>query len=132
VRKKILVVDDDPEVIELLRFNLKKAGFAIGTAANGVEALMKVRSLAPDLILLDLMLPELDGLAVCETLRRNPLTASTPIVMLTAVPGALARLAGFESGATEFVAKPFSPRELIQVIQNVLRGAISGPKQARA
>jgi DNA-binding response OmpR family regulator len=132
VRKKILVVDDDPEVIELLRFNLKKAGFAIGTAANGVEALMKVRSLSPDLILLDLMLPELDGFAVCETLRRNPLTASTPIVMLTAVPGALARLAGFESGATEFVAKPFSPRELIQVIQNVLRGAISGPKQARA
>ena len=128
-------MDDDPELIELLRFNLKQAGFAIGTAANGVEALVKARSLAPDLILLDLMLPELDGFAVCETLRRNPATAVTPIIMLTAVSGAIARLAGFESGATEFLTKPFSPRELIQVIQNMLHCGVSvgepGPNAAR-
>src|SRR5579864_1498702 len=105
--KKILVVDDDADVVELLCFNLKKAGFAIGTAFNGVEALKKARSIAPDLILLDLMLPELDGFAVCEILRRDPATASIPIIMVTALSTQLARLAGLEAGANAYVTKPF-------------------------
>jgi DNA-binding response OmpR family regulator len=113
MRKKILVVEDDADLVELLCFNLKKAGFAIGTATDGVEALKKARSVVPDLILLDLMLPELDGFAVCEILRRDPATASIPIIMLTAVSSELARLAGLESGANDYITKPFSLKDLL-------------------
>ncbi len=120
MRKKILVVDDDAEVVELLGFNLKNAGFAVGTARDGLEALKKAYSVSPDLILLDLMMPELDGLAVCEILRRNPVTASIPIIMLTAVSTEFGRLAGLESGATDYVSKPFSPRELVSRVRSVL------------
>lgn len=115
------MVDDDADVVELLKFNLKRAGFAIGTASDGVEALKKACTLSPDLILLDLMMPELDGLAVCEILRRDPVTASIPIVMLTAASSQLSRLAGLDAGATDYVTKPFSPRELVSRIEEVLR-----------
>lgn len=118
--KRILVVDDDADALELLRFNLKKAGYAIGAALNGVEALTKARSLRPDLILLDLMLPELDGFAVCETLRRDSATASIPIIMVTALSSELGRITGLDSGATDYVFKPFSPKELILRINNLL------------
>jgi DNA-binding response OmpR family regulator len=120
MRKKILVVDDDPEVRELLGFNLKKAGFAIGTAANGVEALKKACSVSPDLILLDLMMPELDGFAVCEILRRDPATSAIPILIVTAVSGQLARLTGLESGATDYMTKPFSPKDLVARVKDLL------------
>src|SRR5437762_9532574 len=115
--KKILVVDDDAELVELIGFNLKKAGYAIGTAFNGVEALKKARSILPDLILLDLMLPELDGFAVCEILRRDAATASIPIIMLTALSSELGRLAGLGSGANDYVSKPFSPRLLLTRVE---------------
>jgi DNA-binding response OmpR family regulator len=121
MRKKILVVDDDAEVVELLRFNLKNAGFAIGTAANGVEAIRKACSVSPDLILLDLMMPELDGLAVCEILRRDPATASIPIIMLTGVSSEFGRLAGLGSGAREYLIKPFSPRQVVSRVKSLLR-----------
>jgi DNA-binding response OmpR family regulator len=120
MRKKILVVEDDADLVDLLAFNLKKAGFAIGTAIDGVEAIKKARSLQPDLILLDLMLPELDGFAVCETLRRNAATASTPIIMLTALSSELARLAGMESGANEYITKPFNLKDLLARIKQAL------------
>ena len=120
MRKKILVVDDDADVVELLCFNLKKAGYAIGTAFNGVEALKKARSILPDLILLDLMLPELDGFAVCEILRRDAATASIPVIMLTALSSELGRMAGLESGANEYVPKPFSPKALVARIDQML------------
>jgi DNA-binding response OmpR family regulator len=123
MRKRILVVDDDPELVELVSFNLKHAGYAIGTASNGVEAIKKARSLAPDLILLDVMMPELDGFAVCEILRRDAATASIPIVMLTAISSELGRLAGLGSGATEFLSKPFSPRLVVARIENLLKKA---------
>jgi DNA-binding response OmpR family regulator len=123
MRKRILVVDDDPELVELVSFNLKHAGYAIGTASNGVEAIKKAHSLAPDLILLDVMMPELDGFAVCEILRRDSTTASIPIVMLTAISGELGRLAGLGSGATDFLSKPFSPRLLVARIENILKKA---------
>jgi DNA-binding response OmpR family regulator len=120
VRKKILVVEDDQDLAELLSFNLRNAGFAIGTASDGVEALKKARSAAPDLILLDLMLPELDGFAVCEILRHDPATASVPIIMLTAMSGELARLAGLEAGANDYITKPFSPRQLLARVEAIL------------
>lgn len=121
MRKKILVVDDDAELVELVSFNLEQAGYAIGTASNGVEALKKARSLEPDLIVLDVMMPELDGFAVCEILRRDAATASIPIMMLTALSSELGRMAGLGSGASDFLTKPFSPRLLIARIEDLLR-----------
>jgi len=120
VRKKILVVEDDEDLIELLSFNLRSSGFAVGTAADGIEALKKARSLAYDLILLDLMLPELDGFAICEILRRDPATADTPIIILTAVSTEFARLTGLEAGANDYLTKPFSPRQLISRVKELL------------
>jgi len=123
MRKKILVVDDDAELVELISFNLKQAGYAIGTASNGVDAIKKAHSLEPDLIVLDVMMPELDGFAVCEILRRDTATASIPIMMLTAISSELGRLAALGSGATDFVTKPFSPRILVGRIEDLLKKA---------
>jgi DNA-binding response OmpR family regulator len=123
MRKKILVVDDDPEAIELVVYNLKKAGFSVGTAADGVEALRKACSIAPDFILLDLMMPELDGFAVCEILRRDPATATVPIIMVTAWSTELARCAGLEAGANDYVTKPFSPRDLVSRVAKALEAS---------
>jgi two-component system, OmpR family, alkaline phosphatase synthesis response regulator PhoP len=123
MRKKILVVDDDAELIELISFNLKQAGYAIGTAINGIDAIKKARSMEPNLIVLDVMMPELDGFAVCEILRRDPATASIPILMLTALSNELGRIAGLASGANEFVTKPFSPRLLVNRIAQLLQKA---------
>ncbi|SRR6266568_1293202 len=120
MRKRVLVVEDDAEMVDLLRFNLQEAGFVIATATDGIEALKKVRSLAPDLILLDLMLPELDGFSVCEILRRDPDTASIPIIMLTALSNELARLTGLAAGANDYVSKPFSPRQLVSRVKDLL------------
>jgi DNA-binding response OmpR family regulator len=118
--KKILVVDDDAELVELLSFNLKQAGYAIDAAFNGVDAIKKTRALKPDLIVLDVMMPELDGFAVCEILRRDRATASIPIIMLTALSSELGRMAGLGSGASDFLSKPFSPRSLITRIEEML------------
>lgn len=120
MRKKILLVEDDPDVVELLSFNLKRSGFLIGTALDGISALKKARSMRPDLILLDLMLPELDGFAVCETLRREPATTQIPIIMLTALDTQMARLSGFEAGANAYVTKPFKWKDLLHRISSLL------------
>ena len=120
MRKKILVVEDDTDLVELLSFNLKSCGFSVGTAADGAEALKKVRSLAPDLILLDIMLPELDGFAVCEILRRDPATARIPVIMLTAMSSEFARLNGLEAGADDYVTKPFSTKKLVERVKELL------------
>jgi two-component system alkaline phosphatase synthesis response regulator PhoP len=120
MRKKILVVDDDPDVLELLRFNFKKAGYSVGTALTGLEALKKACSLAPDLIVLDLMLPEIDGFAVLETLRRDLTTATVPVIMLTAMSGELARYTGMGAGANAYMTKPFSVREVISQTASLL------------
>ncbi|MFO1488452.1 MAG: response regulator [Verrucomicrobiota bacterium] len=120
MKKKILVVDDDADMIELLSFHLKQAGFAVGTAMNGIEALKKIRSIAPDLVLLDLILPEMDGLAVCETLRRDRTTASLPVIMLTGLSGELSRLSALESGADDYLSKPFSPKTLVSKVADYL------------
>ena len=120
MRKKILVVEDDPDLVELLSFNLRGCGFAVSTAGDGLDALKKARAITPDLILLDLMLPELDGFGVCEILRREPETAKIPIIMVTAMSSQFARLAGLEAGANDYITKPFSPKQLIARVQALL------------
>jgi two-component system phosphate regulon response regulator PhoB len=121
MRSKILVVDDEPEAVELLEFNLKKAGFDVISAPDGAQALKKARSALPNLIVLDLMLPEMDGLEVCKILRRDPGTARIPIIMLTAKASEVDRIVGLELGADDYVTKPFSPRELVLRVNKVLR-----------
>ena len=120
MKPKILVVDDEPEAVELVEFNLKQAGFDVATAADGAEALKKARAVSPALILLDLMLPEIDGLEVCKLLRRDPATAGIPIIMLTAKAAEIDRVLGLELGADDYVTKPFSPRELVLRIRKIL------------
>jgi DNA-binding response OmpR family regulator len=125
VRSKILVVDDEPEAVELVEFNLEQAGFAVITAADGTEALNKARTHSPSLIVLDLMLPEIGGLEVCKMLRRDAATAGIPIIMLTAKAAEIDRVLGLELGADDYITKPFSPRELVLRIKKLLqRGQI--------
>jgi two-component system phosphate regulon response regulator PhoB len=121
MRRKILVVEDDPDQLEVICLSLKAAGFTIGTATNGTDALVKTRSISPDLIVLDLILPGLNGFDVCETLRRDPATASVPIIMLTGIIcSQLGRLAGLASGANGFLLKPFDPEQLLLKVEELL------------
>ena len=131
VRSKILVVDDEPEAVELVEFNLKQAGYDVLTALDGAEALTKARTKSPNLIVLDLMLPEMSGLEVCQTLRRDPATARIPIIMLTARAAEIDRVLGLELGADDYLTKPFSPRELVLRVKKILqRGATTAPEAA--
>ncbi len=131
MRRKILVVEDDEDQLEIIRLILEKAGFAVGTAANGTDALIKTRSISPDLIILDLMLPGLNGFDICETLRKDPATASVPIVILTGLCSQFGRLAGFESGANEFLTKPFKMEELVSKVDKLLRARGSSKAKSR-
>lgn len=119
--KKILVVDDEPDAVDLVDFNLKNAGFEVMSAVDGAEALKHARAFSPDLILLDVMLPEIDGLEVCKLLRRDPATSGIPIIMLTAKAAEIDRILGLELGADDYVTKPFSPRELVLRVRSILR-----------
>lgn len=115
-----MVVDDEPDIVELVAFNLRAEGYDVATAASGSEALEQARALHPDLIVLDLMLPELDGMAVCEILHRLPATALIPVIMLTAWKSEISRLIGLQTGATDYITKPFSPRDLVARVKQVL------------
>ncbi len=130
MKAKILVVDDEPEAIELLVFNLEQAGFEVLSAADGTEALQKARAEQPALIVLDLMMPEMDGLEVCRILKRAPETANIPIIMLTAKAAEVDRVVGLELGADDYVTKPFSPRELVLRVKKVLGRAGQGTAAA--
>jgi DNA-binding response OmpR family regulator len=121
MKPRILIVDDEPEAIELVEFNLKQAGFEVLTAADGATALKKTRQLLPSLIVLDLMLPEMDGLEVCKVLRRDPATTTIPILMLTAKAAEIDRVLGLELGADDYLTKPFSPRELVLRVKKILQ-----------
>ncbi len=120
---KILVVDDEPDALEVLGFKLKEAGFAPRFARDGAEALAAVRAERPALIVLDLMMPKVDGFEVCKILRRDPVTAAIPIIMLTARAAEMDRVVGLELGADDYVTKPFSPRELVLRIKKLLERA---------
>ena len=121
MKQKILVVDDEPDAVELLEVNLKGAGYEVVSAHDGEEALTKARMTLPDLIILDLMLPEVDGMEVCKILRRDQKTAGIPIIMLTAKAAEIDRVLGLELGADDYVTKPFSPRELVLRVKRLLR-----------
>jgi two-component system phosphate regulon response regulator PhoB len=120
-RETILVVDDEPEILELVKYNLGKEGFTAVCVETGEEALSAARLKMPDVVLLDLMLPGIDGLEVCRKLRADEKTSGIPIIMLTAKGGEADIVAGLELGATDYVTKPFSPRVLIARIKSVLR-----------
>lgn len=117
----ILIVDDDPDIQQLVRYNLQQAGFETATAATGREALELALKQRPDLIILDLMLPDIGGLEVCRSLRQNENLRRTPVVMLTARGEEIDRVLGFELGADDYVTKPFSPRELVLRVKSILR-----------
>ncbi len=121
MKPKILVVDDEPDALEVLGFKLREAGFVPLFATDGLKALAAIRAERPDLVVLDLMLPELDGLEVCKILRRDPATASIPVLMLTAKAAEVDRVVGLELGADDYVTKPYSPRELILRIRKLLK-----------
>ena len=121
MKAKILVVDDEPDALELIDYNLRGAGYQVFTAPNGNRAIELAQRHIPDLIVLDLMLPEIDGLEICKILRRNSETENIPIIMLTAKADEIDRVIGLEVGADDYVTKPFSPRELTLRIKNILR-----------
>ncbi len=116
--QRILVVDDEPHIVELVRYNLQQEGYEVLAAGDGETALSKSASERPDLIILDLMLPGVDGLEVCRRLRRE---SAVPIIMLTARGGEVERVVGLDLGADDYVIKPFSPRELVARVRAVLR-----------
>ena len=117
----MLVVDDEPDLLELVRVNLCQAGFEVDVAEAGQQALDQLRQTPPDLLVLDLMLPDLSGTEVCRQVRNDPELAGLPIIMLTAKADEVDRVVGLELGADDYVTKPFSPRELTLRVRAVLR-----------
>ena len=120
-RETILIVDDEEDIIELIKYNLKTEGYVILTAGTGEQALKTARKSLPDLIVLDLMLPGIDGLDVTRHLKNNDQTADIPIVMVTAKGEESDVVTGLELGANDYISKPFSPRELVARIRAILR-----------
>lgn len=129
-KKRILVVDDEEDILNLLSYNLKKAGFDVITAEDGPEALELAVKELPELILLDIMLPNMEGTEVLKRLKANEVTAGVPVIMLTAKGEEIDRIVGFELGADDYITKPFSPRELILRVRAIFKraGGASAPK----
>jgi phosphate regulon transcriptional regulator PhoB len=119
--KKILVVDDEPDLVELVAYNLRKEGFDVSSAADGEKALHMIREKGCDLVILDLMLPGIQGTELCRIIRNDPKTEGLPIIMVTAKGEEIDRVLGLEIGADDYIAKPFSPRELVARVKAVLR-----------
>ena len=122
---RILIVDDEPDLVRLLDYNLRQAGYETVTASSGEAALSAARAKRPDLVILDLMLPDLSGTEVCRQLKREPGLKDVPILMLTAKSEEVDRVVGFELGADDYVTKPFSVRELILRVKAVLRRGVA-------
>ncbi len=120
-RSKILVVEDDEDIAQLLALTMKKAGFEVAVSENGRDALHLIRRHPPDLLLLDLMIPGVDGFEVCREIKRDPRTAEVPVLILTARGEEIDRIIGLELGADDYVVKPFSPRELLLRVRAILR-----------
>ena len=128
---RILVVEDDPDIGELVARYLDKAGFMAERAASGREALAMIAVKPPDLVVLDLMLPQVDGLEVCRVVRGDPKTSAIPIIMLTARAEESERIVGLELGADDYVTKPFSPNELVARVRALLRRAQRAPSATK-
>ncbi len=125
--KHILVVDDEADLVELVSYNLKKEGFNVDSALDGEKALSKIKKGRYDLVVLDLMLPGIQGMELCRILRNDPKTEALPIIMLTAKGEEVDKILGLEMGADDYVTKPFSPRELVARVKAVLRRAMEKP-----
>jgi two-component system phosphate regulon response regulator PhoB len=119
--KSILIVEDEKDIVDLIAYHLKQSGFSVLTALDGPSGLEIAKKNRPSLVILDLMLPGMDGKDICRALKSNPLTQSTPILMLTAKSEEVDRVIGFELGADDYVTKPFSPRELVLRVKAILR-----------
>src|SRR6516225_6833021 len=119
--ERVLIVDDDPDIQRLVSYNLGQAGFQVTTASSGRLALETVQTHPPDLIILDIMMPDIDGMEVCRTLRQRETSRRIPIIMLTARGDEIDRVVGFELGADDYVMKPFSPRELVLRVKSIFR-----------
>jgi len=131
-KERILVVEDDEDILQLLKYNLAKEGYKVTGAASGEEALKVLKSNVPDLVLLDLMLPGIDGLEVCRLLKREAKTSQVPIIMLTAKGEEADIVTGLELGADDYITKPFSPRVLLARVRTVLRRRQAEPPAAGA
>jgi two-component system phosphate regulon response regulator PhoB len=129
--QRILIVEDEPDIQELVRFNLSQAGFDVEVASDGATALSTLRERRPDLVVLDLMLPDRSGTEVCREIRNSPELATLPVIMLTAKTEEVDRVVGFELGADDYVTKPFSSRELVLRVRAVLRRGEPGPRSDR-
>ncbi len=127
---RVLIVEDEPDIRDLLAFHLEREGYQVTKSRTGSEALRLVRSSPPDLMLLDIMLPEMDGLEVCRRLRQDSRTSRLPIIMLTAKGDEVDRVLGLELGADDYIVKPFSPKEVVARVRAVLRR--SRPAQGTA
>jgi len=130
--KNILLIEDDRDIAELLRHYLGKENLSLKHAADGFSGLKQAQAESFDLIILDIMLPEMDGLEVCKELKADPKTASVPIIMLTAKTEEMDKIVGLELGADDYVTKPFSPRELLARVKAVLRRAERKPEAEKA
>lgn len=119
--QKILLVDDDSDILEFLSYNIKQDGYKIETAENGIEALEKLKFFKPDLIILDVMMPEMDGIETCEKIRKQPEFNNVIITFLTARSEDYSQIAGFDSGADDYITKPIRPKLLMSKIKSLLR-----------
>ena len=124
--KRVAIVEDEPAIAEILQYNLEREGFAVEVLRDGTTALGQLRRSPPDLILLDLMLPGLDGLELTRLLKRDPATVRVPLIMVTAKDGETDRIVGLELGADDYVTKPFSPREVVLRVKAVLHRSDTG------
>ena len=121
MQKTILVVDDEQDIVDLISYNLSKEGYEVATASNGADAVMLAQRLRPDLVILDIMMPGLDGFEVCRTLRQDPSLQTTAIVFLTAKAGEIDQILGLELGADDYIQKPISPRVLLARVKTIFR-----------
>jgi two-component system phosphate regulon response regulator PhoB len=131
-KKKILVVDDEPDVTELVAYNLKAKGFGVETLNDATASISKARNYHPDLIILDIMMPHLSGIQICRILRNDSKLARIPIIFLTAKAEPQDRIEGLESGADDYLSKPFSPKELILRVESILRRIAAPPLPSAA
>lgn len=118
---KILIVDDEPDILEFVSYNLEKEGYKISTAQNGAEAIDKAKTFLPHLVLLDVMMPEIDGIETCEKIRENPLNDNAMIVFLTARSEDYSQIAGFQAGADDYITKPVRPKVLTSRLKALLK-----------
>ena len=125
-QQKILVVDDEPDILELVQYNLEKEGFAVRTASNGIEAIDLASQWSPHLILLDVMMPEMDGMETCIKIRENAKLDDAVIAFLTARSEDYSQIAGFDAGADDYITKPIKPRVLLSRIKALLRRGTKG------